>query len=444
MPTKTHLTALLAILLLASTSTAHSAERLGEWQQRLSGERFSVLNDFVMIDSNGCLLSAHNRRLFTTTDGGLSWQEEKPFQQQTGYSSCHPWQLNGNQFIVSSGAGLAEKRLNGSWQPVHSEGLAGGFVGTMTIPDYRLPHIIAHYRHNAPNSESGGLIRSVDGGRSWSRVLEAGIPGLMIRVSPSNPAVLYGRTSQLDQFGFYRSTDSGQSWQRVRSLGHLNDFAIDSRDSRVIYAITRVGANIALISSTDGGHTWYIVPVPVPAWDWGRVHARPSAPGVFYLCTTAGVWRGTPGGRWDRPGDLPTHATCTGIASSGDRLVASLQGPFWDHGPGGNQPLPTDPYEGIYTWEDTEAASIAVSWFDWTPAAPRSGEAVQLVGQPADADEWIWHFPDGTSESGRVVIHQFDTPGDHRVVLEIRRGDETARAARSVNVPSSRTRGARR
>jgi hypothetical protein len=443
MSTKAHLTAFL-VMLAASTSTAHSAERLGDWQQRLSGVRLNTILDFDVRQAYGCAISFDQRRLFSTTDGGLSWQEERPFQQQTGYSSCRPWQLNGNQFIVSSGAGLAEKGPDGVWQPVHSEGLAGGFVGTITIPDYSLPLIIANYRHNAPNSESGGLVRSADGGRSWSRVLEAGIPGLMIRVSPSNPAVLYGRTSQLDEFGFYRSTDSGQSWQRVRSLGHLNDLAIDARDSRVIYAIGRVFGSVALISSSDGGHNWSIVPVPVPAWEWLRLQTHPSAPGVLYLCTVNGIWRGTPGGTWVLPGKLPDHAHCSAMATSDDRLVAALLGPYPVHGPRGDDPLPTDPYEGIYTWEDTEAASIAVSWFDWTPAAPRSGEAVQLVGQPADADEWIWHFPDGTSESGRVVIHQFDTPGDHRVVLEIRRGDETAHAARSVNVPSSRTRGARR
>ncbi|HEV2704749.1 MAG TPA: hypothetical protein VGV59_02425 [Pyrinomonadaceae bacterium] len=109
-------------------------------------------------------------------------------------------------------------------------------------------------------SESGGIFRSTDGGRTW-RKLEKGLPKLVgrigVKVAPSNPSVVYAITESKDGT-MWRSDDGGESWRNMSkqtsivSRGfYYTDMRVDPVNENRVYAIAST-----LFVSIDGGRTF--------------------------------------------------------------------------------------------------------------------------------------------------------------------------------------------
>ncbi|MGE0253525.1 MAG: WD40/YVTN/BNR-like repeat-containing protein [Alphaproteobacteria bacterium] len=96
-----------------------------------------------------------------------------------------------------------------------------------------------------------GVIKSSDGGRSWSKIAD-GVGGPVdfhqLDVSRSSPNVLYGGYN-----GLQRSDDAGRTWRTVGPLPpDTFDLAVSPTDSEVVYAATRTG----LLRGDAGGTRW--------------------------------------------------------------------------------------------------------------------------------------------------------------------------------------------
>jgi photosystem II stability/assembly factor-like uncharacterized protein len=128
---------------------------------------------------------------------------------------------------------------------------------------------------------SNGLLRSVDGGESWSRSL-----GYFqtYRVAPSDPKVLYAARDK----EVLRSEDAGTSWTVVHLGKSITEsLAVDPGDSRIIYVLGVEG----IFRSDDAGASWAnVTPVhPQGALVWIRALAvDPRQPSTLY----AGEWGG--------------------------------------------------------------------------------------------------------------------------------------------------------
>jgi photosystem II stability/assembly factor-like uncharacterized protein len=99
----------------------------------------------------------------------------------------------------------------------------------------------------------GGVFKSSDGGESWSAV-NAGLPTISVNgrqsylvtslvIDPVHPDTLYANGN-----GVYRSTDGGATWKAVNmglTTFGVNSLAIDSQDTRTVYAGT-VGGVFAI------------------------------------------------------------------------------------------------------------------------------------------------------------------------------------------------------
>jgi photosystem II stability/assembly factor-like uncharacterized protein len=129
-------------------------------------------------------------------------------------------------------------------------------------------------------SVSGGVQKSVDGGRSWSGVNSVaqsyGISSLT--VDPGNSSVVYAQTAVLDcsesydcnsdygdpnsdetskGLGLFRSTDGGAIWAKLDVPGDPFQFNLLGVDAQgTLYA----GAAAGLLRSVDGGATWNALP----------------------------------------------------------------------------------------------------------------------------------------------------------------------------------------
>jgi photosystem II stability/assembly factor-like uncharacterized protein len=136
-----------------------------------------------------------------------------------------------------------------------------------------------------------GLWRSMDAGRTWSRVRSFTERGVVaVAVAPSDPRRIY-----LIQFEHaWRSTDGGATWNRMNLRENFASVAVHPRNPRVVLVGTRGG----VFRSDDSGGTWRQgTGLPL----FGDVHEiviDASRPWLTYAATDVdGVARSRDGGR---------------------------------------------------------------------------------------------------------------------------------------------------
>jgi photosystem II stability/assembly factor-like uncharacterized protein len=181
-----------------------------------------------------------------------------------------------------------------------------------------------------------GVYRSLDGGRSWTRVLAGSTDttgASEVMFDPANPQRMYAvmwdhrrqpnkRTYSGVGSGVYRSVDGGSTWQRLdglvaaaEDLGRIG-IGVAPSDPNRLYAI--IGRGVAstntfggFLTSGDGGDTWTRLPDDPAlnasqstfAWWFGKVWVNPDdanhvhVAGVDLMTThDAGqTWVATPG-----------------------------------------------------------------------------------------------------------------------------------------------------
>ena len=140
-------------------------------------------------------------------------------------------------------------------------------------------------------SEKGGLFRSADGGRTWTK-LTNGLPKLMgrigVKVAPSNPRVVYV-IAESNEGTLFRSDDGGTTFKQISNNRDLvgrgyyfADMRVDPTDENRIYVL-----NNNLVVSTDAGKTFRRIAAKVH----GDLHAlwiNPHDPRL--------MWEGHDGG----------------------------------------------------------------------------------------------------------------------------------------------------
>lgn len=103
---------------------------------------------------------------------------------------------------------------------------------------------------NLDNITGSGLVKSTDGGATWSYLSNTSAFGSVGRVlvDPADAnKVLVGTSS-----GVYRSTNGGTTWAKTSSAGNVQDLKSNADFSAIYGGVNSVG----VIKSTDGGATW--------------------------------------------------------------------------------------------------------------------------------------------------------------------------------------------
>jgi photosystem II stability/assembly factor-like uncharacterized protein len=156
-----------------------------------------------------------------------------------------------------------------------------------------------------PNTERG-IFRTVDGGKSWEKVLykDENTGGIDVAFDPHNPNILFAalwqarRTSwSLDSggpgSGLYRSNDGGTTWKRLEEHGLPKGpygrigIAVAANSDRVYALIEAHNPDGGLYRSEDGGETWDFVNPSHSLWQrpWYYMHifADPRDENVVYI-----------------------------------------------------------------------------------------------------------------------------------------------------------------
>jgi photosystem II stability/assembly factor-like uncharacterized protein len=181
--------------------------------------------DVVYVAAVGHAFAPNEERgVFMTTDGGKTWTKTLYIDNQHGCSDLEIDPTNPN--ILYAGMWSFERK---PWT-FHS------------------------------GSEKGGLYKSIDAGRTWTK-LTNGLPKLIgrigVRVAPSNANVVYAIVEAKEGI-LYRSDDRGETWKMVSKQPNIvsrgfyyTRVRVDPTNENHVFAVAST-----LFSSIDGGKTF--------------------------------------------------------------------------------------------------------------------------------------------------------------------------------------------
>ncbi len=155
-----------------------------------------------------------------------------------------------------------------------------------------------------------GVYKSTDGGESWTNMgLTASERIARIHVDPkAHDTVFVCATGKLwsanEERGVFKSVDGGKSWKRVLYVDAdtgCADLAIDPQEPRILYAgmwtfrrypdfFNSGGGGSGLFKSSDGGESWNRLEAGLPKGEKGRVAVAiaPSRPSTVYAVIETG------------------------------------------------------------------------------------------------------------------------------------------------------------
>lgn len=405
--------------------------------------------------------------VWKTDDAGRTWSpvfDEQP-TQSIGAIAIAP--SDPDIVYVASGEGLHRPDLSVG-DGIYRSTDAGrtwahlGLRDGQQIPDLAIdPHdpnrvFAAVLGHPYGSNPERGIYRSLDGGKSWQRVLfkDQDTGGSAVAIDPSQPQTLYaalwqdrlGPWEDKNQFqgtggGLFKSTDGGTTWRKLThglpdSTSQVNVTICASRPDR-LYAVVGTNepgdyssaAGLGVFRSDDAGESWTrITTDPRPALRIGGgdlpvLRADPSNPDVVYstgIVTMKSVdggreWqplRGAPGGDdYQNIWINPSHPDIIGLVSDQGAVVTLNGGRTWSSW--FNQPTaqlyhvstsPTFPYRVCGGQQESGSVCISsrgndgsVTSRDWHPVG--AIEYGTVAPDPLD--------PDLIYGAGRTTVSRF-------------------------------------
>ena len=167
-----------------------------------------------------------------------------------------------------------------------------------------------------------GILKSFDGGASWT---VAGLQGIAVRevvLDPASPSTLYASTMDTIQ----KSTDGAENWNSVIDVGQMGSHYPHSLSISAGMPSTLLAAtNNSLVRSIDGGVTWspsLVISVTTRGGPFSRpatynkgfsvVSTVPGDPASVYATDDgAALYRsGDDGNSWEPVGHLPLALEC--------------------------------------------------------------------------------------------------------------------------------------
>ncbi len=160
----------------------------------------------------------------------------------------------------------------------------------------------------------GDVLRSMDGGKTWSALTRVGDVVTDITVSNTDSRIVMVSTHR---HGIFRSIDGGVTWTSLED--YLNQFSRADDVFRVVQTADGsrmlMSSEYGILLSDDAGFTWRSVPLVTSA---GEVNVQaigitPNDPETFYYATSTTFYTTTNGGNAWATNALPTTRSASVI-----------------------------------------------------------------------------------------------------------------------------------
>jgi photosystem II stability/assembly factor-like uncharacterized protein len=227
---------------------------------------------------------------YRSTDGGKTWQRAAapaPAQELLATPAG---------VLAGTSAGVFRTVNRGASWIRSSHGFQEATIGGLAIHPTQ-PVLYAA-------TLNGFLLKSPDGGRSWSLMASAPpdelgtfLPGPVV-LAPSRPATVYAGIPG----GTLRSHNSGRRWVHSADLGCVvpSSLAVDPADHATLYlaagALEIPCDPCRLFKSVDSGASWACIGEGLPGTGASLVAADPHHSGVLYAVSQADLYRSEDGG----------------------------------------------------------------------------------------------------------------------------------------------------
>ena len=380
--------------------------------------------------------------LWKTIDGGQTW--DPVTDGQINSSSVGAVAVSdSNPDIVYIGMGETELRGNimqgdGVYKSIDGgkNWIHLGLEETQSIAKIRVhptnPDIVyvAALGHPYGENPERGVFKSIDGGKSWNKVLykssKSGAIDLIM--DPKNPEILYATIWQVyrtpykmlgggPECGIYKSVDGGMNWIDIseneglpkRPLGKIG-ITVSGANSNRIWAIVEAN-NGGVFLSDDAGATWELVnnerKLRQRAFYYSRIYADPKDENIVYALNT-GFYKSVDGGKtFDKRiivphGDNhdlwidPNNPMRMVNANDGGGCVSVNGGDTWT-----DLDFPTSQFYHIMVTNDFPYHVCGAQQDNSTMCIPSEGWNFKQARGPHKQ----YYYPVGGGESGYITQH---------------------------------------
>ena len=275
-----------------------------------------------------------NGGVFKSNDYGRTWQAIFDDQPTASVGAIAVAPANANVVYVGSGEGLHRPDLSvgdGIYKSIDAGktwthlGLRDGQqIAQLAVdPKNADRFFVAVAGHPYGPNEERGMFRSLDGGKTFERVLyrDENVGASDVQIDPRDPAIVYAALWESregpwengifngDNGGIFKSVDGGKTWwQLTKGLPNnivQANLAIAPSSPKTLFAAVRAKTIAKLYRSEDGGETWTGTtddPRPglgIGGGDLPVVRFDPKNPQIVYSASVV-CWKSTDGGKtWD-------------------------------------------------------------------------------------------------------------------------------------------------
>ncbi|MFZ1130914.1 MAG: glycoside hydrolase [Terriglobales bacterium] len=278
-------------------------------------------------------MAPNNGGVWKSTDYGRTWTPIFDDQPTGSIGALAVAPSDPNTIYVGSGEGLRRPDLsvgNGvykssdggrTWQHLDLQD-AQQIASIIVDPKDANRVFVAAQGHPYGPNEQRGIFRSLNGGRTWEKVLykDENAGGMDLVFDPRNSQVIFaslwasrrppwttGGGYDGPGSGLYKSSDGGSSWRQLtrglpgatEGIGRIGPTVSPSDPDRM-YAWVNAKKGSGIYRSDDGGESWQQVNDEERVWgrgdDFGCVRVDPRNKDVIYVANTS-TYRSTDAGK---------------------------------------------------------------------------------------------------------------------------------------------------